>query len=82
MEVQNGKFPHLSVLGQHLFPHLDFPPPPAGDKFEPTAARTREAMMTEPDGKRTYSNIKHTILVLSGKGGSIVLSTLTLLTFK
>jgi hypothetical protein len=32
-------------------------------------------MTAEPDGARTYSNIKHTILILSGKGGFIVILT-------
>ena len=82
VEVQNGKVPHLSVVGQHLILLLDFPPRPAGDKFEPKQKETKSVMTTVPDGTRTYSNIKHTILVLSGKGGSIVLSTRTLLTLK
>lgn len=33
-----------------------------------------KAMTSEPNGTRTYSNIKHTILVLSGKGGSSIFS--------
>lgn len=32
-------------------------------------------MTSEPNGTKTYSNIKHTILVLSGKGGSFTPSS-------